>query len=135
MNQLEANKAVVRRYVEAFNRADFDSLKTIFAADATVQGVLGAGGMDKVIAIWRELNAAFATELTIVEMIAEGDRVAARYTERGTFRGAFRGHAPTGKPFEVVAMEWFTMVDGKIQQRWGARDFAAIARQIGLPST
>lgn len=133
MNRLEINKAVVRRYVDAFNRADFDTLKSIFATDATVQGVLGAGGMDRVIGIWGELIAAFAINLAIVEMIAEGDCVAVRYTERGTFRSAFRGQPPTGKPYEVVAMEWFVVRDGKIQQRWGARDFAAIARQIGLP--
>ena len=76
---------------------------------------------------------AFANQLTVEEIIAEGDCVTVRYTERGVFRGAFRGHAPTGRPFEVVAMEWFTVHGGMIQQRWGARDFAAIARQIGMP--
>ena len=40
MKQPEANTALVRRYVDAFNRADFDALKSIFAAAATVQGVL-----------------------------------------------------------------------------------------------
>ena len=133
MSLLEANKDVVRRYVDAFNRADLDTLKTIFAPDATVQGVLGAGDMGKVIALWSELLAAFANQLHVEEMIAEGDCVAVRYTERGTFRGVFRGHAPMGRPSEVVAMEWFTVHAGKIQQRWGTRDFAAIARQTGIP--
>jgi len=32
-----------------------------------------------------------------------------------------------------VAMEWFTIKDGRIQNRWGARDSASQARQIGLP--
>jgi steroid delta-isomerase-like uncharacterized protein len=133
MNQTEANKQLVRCYVEAFNRGDFDTLREVFSADAVVQGVLGQGGMDKVISIWRELHSAFGIELNVVEMIAEGNCVAVRYMERGTFRGVFRGNAPTGKSYELVAMEWFKIMDGKIQTRWGARDSASQARQIGLP--
>jgi predicted ester cyclase len=89
--------------------------------------------MDKVIPIWRSLHENLAMHLTIDEMIAEGETVAVRYTERGTFRGPFQGHEPTDQSYEMVAMEWFVIKDGKIQQRWGARDHAAQARQIGLP--
>lgn len=130
----EANKDVVRRYADAFSRGDIDALeREIFAPDAVVQGVLGWGGMDVVVPIWRELHAALKIELHIEELIAEGDTVAARYTERGTFVGAFRGNEPTGKPYELVAMEWFTLRDGKIVRRWGARDHASQMRQIGMP--
>ena len=133
MNELEKNKQVVHSYVEAFNRADFGALRTIFAEDAVVQGVLGQGTMDKVIGIWGELHSAFGLTLNVQELICEGNVVAVRYIERGTFRGPFRGHPPTGKSYELVAMEWFTIRDGRIQQRWGARDAASQARQIGLP--
>jgi steroid delta-isomerase-like uncharacterized protein len=132
MNLLEANKSVVRRYVEAFNRGDFATLREIFAEDAEVQGVLGKGTMDKVIGIWQELHTAFGIELTVTEMIAEQNCVAVRYVERGIFRGPFRGQSPTGKSYELVAMEWFEMQAGKIQRRWGARDSASQARQTGL---
>jgi predicted ester cyclase len=110
-------------------------LRQIFAPDAIVQGVLGKDGMEKVIGTWRELHQAFAIKLTVEEIIAEGDALAVRYTERGTFVGEFRGNKPTGKPYEVVAMEWFGVKDGKIQQRWGARDWASQARQMGIPLT
>lgn len=133
MDQLEANKQVVRQYVEAFNNADLDALRKIFAEDAVVQGVLGSVMMDKAISIWGELHTAFNLKLTIEEMAAEGSFVAVRYTERGTFNGVFRGNNPTGKSYELVAMEWFVVKNGKIQQRWGARDSASQARQIGLP--
>jgi steroid delta-isomerase-like uncharacterized protein len=132
MDQLETNKQIVAQYVEAFNRGDFDALRKIYAPDAVVQGVLGMGGMDKVIAIWREIISAFAIKLTVEEMIAERDCVAVRYTERGKFVEPFRGQQPTGKSYELVALEWFVVKDGKIHQRWGARDAASQARQIGL---
>ena len=64
-------------------------------------------------------------------MVAEGDRVAVRYTERGRFVGPFRGQEPTGKAYQLVAMEWFAFRDGRVQGRWGARDSAALARQVG----
>ena len=132
MSAGEANKEVVRQYVAAFNQGAMEALRHIFAPDATVQGVLGWGGMDEVIPIWGELHAAFGIELTIDSMIAEGDLVAARYTERGVFRAPFRGKEPTGKPYELVAMEWFELRDGRIQRRWGARDSASQARQTGM---
>ena len=133
MSDAETNKQVVRDYVAAFNRGDLDGLQALFADDAEIQGVLGRGQMAKILPIWRQLIDGLAMQLTIEEMVEEGDVVAVRYTERGTFRDAFMGHPPTGKSYELVAMEWFVIRDGRIRQRWGARDFASQARQIGLP--
>lgn len=132
MSTPETNKRTVLQYVEAFNRGDLDALRQLFTPDAVVQGVLGWGQMDEVIPIWKELHEAFAIELTVDAIIAEGDAVAVRYTERGEFRAPFRGNAPTGKRYELVAMEWFELRDGKIARRWVARDSASQARQIGL---
>jgi steroid delta-isomerase-like uncharacterized protein len=129
----EANKQIVLDYVAAFNRGDEEALKNLFAPDAPVYGVLGWGGLQQVAPIWREIKAAFAIELQVESMIAEDDIVAVRYVERGTSVGAFRGGPVTGKSFEVVAMEWFEIKDGKIHRRWGARDNAAQFRQMGLP--
>jgi steroid delta-isomerase-like uncharacterized protein len=133
MEKQEAAKAVVRKYVDAMNRGDFDTLRVLFAPEAVIQGVLGKGLMDRVIPVWTQLHEGLSMNLTIEEMIAEGELVAVRYTERGTFNGPFMGHEPTGKSYEMVAMEWFVVRDGKIHQRWGARDSASQARQIGLP--
>lgn len=132
MTDLEAAKSLVRAYVDAFNRGDMETLRALFTEDAQVQGVLGWGGMDVVIPIWEQLHACFGIELTIEDLVAEGDIVAARYVERGTSRAAFRGQGPTGKSYEIVAMEWFALRGARIHRRWGARDSAAQARQMGL---
>jgi steroid delta-isomerase-like uncharacterized protein len=126
------NKQIVLKYIEAFNQCDLATLQSLFTPDALIQGVLGWGELNQVMPIWQELHDAFALELTVEEMIAEGDTVAVRYTERGTFRGPFRGQEPTGKPFELVAMEWFTVMNGRIHRRWGARDSASQARQMEM---
>ena len=129
----EANKRIVLDYVDAFNRGDLEALGSLFAPDALVYGVLGWGGLKQVVPIWQEIKAAFAIQLQVESMIAKDDIVAVRYTERGTSVGSFRGGPVTGKSFEVVAMEWFNIKDGKIHRRWGARDNAAQLRQMGLP--
>lgn len=128
----ETHKQVVMQYVEAFNQGDLELLQRLFTPDALIQGVLGWGGLDKAIPIWKQLHEAFAIELTVEEIIAEGDTVAVRYTERGNFKNSFRGQDPTGKSFELVAMEWFKMLDGKIHRRWGARDSASMSRQLEM---
>src|SRR5580765_5420695 len=103
----EAYKQIVLDYVDAFNRNDVETLLTLFADDALVYGVLGWGPLEQVVPIWREIKAAFAIQLQVESIIAEGDIVAVRYVERGTSVGSFRGGPVTGKAFEVVAMEWF----------------------------
>jgi len=123
---------VVRRYVDAFNRGDLDALKDLLAEDAEIQGVFGQGIFDRIAPVWRQLIEGYGMQLRIEEMIAEGNRVAVRYTETGTFTRPAFGKEPTGKSYELVAMEWFEIDGGRIRRRWGARDAASQARQLGI---
>jgi steroid delta-isomerase-like uncharacterized protein len=126
------NKRVVLRYVEAFNRGDMETMRELYTEDGVVHGVLGWGTVEQVIPIWQLLHDAFAASLHVEAMVEEGDVVAVRYTERGTSVGEFQGKGPTGKSYEIVAMEWFELAGGRIRRRWGARDMAAQHRQMGL---
>ena len=105
----------------------------LFTPDALVYGVLGWGELEKVKPVWQEIMRCFNINLQMESMIAEGDMVAVRYTERGKSMRPFRGSPATGRSYEVVAMEWFMMRDGLIHHRWGARDSTAEFRQMGLP--
>jgi steroid delta-isomerase-like uncharacterized protein len=125
-------KDVVHRYVEAFNRGELETLRQLFTEDAEIQGVLGKGVFDKVAPIWRQLIEGYNMQLRVEEMVAAGGTVAVRYTETGTFTQPAFGREPTGKSYELVAMEWFEVQGGKITRRWGARDAAAQSRQLGF---
>jgi steroid delta-isomerase-like uncharacterized protein len=129
----EESKQVVRDYVAAFNRGDLAGLRSLLADDAEIQGVMGRGMFDRVEPVWRQLIEGYGIKLGIDSLIAEGSIVAARYRESGTFRAPAFGHAPTGKSYELIAMEWFEIEHGKIRRRWGTRDSASLARQLGLP--
>jgi predicted ester cyclase len=125
-------KSVVRAYVAAFNRGDLAALRALLAEDGEIQGLLGQGRWDKVEPIWRQLIEGYGMQLHLEGLIAEGNLVAARYRETGQFRAPAFGHAPTHRSYELVAMEWFEIEHGKIRRRWGARDAASQARQLGL---
>jgi len=126
-------KAVVREYVDAFNRGDLQKLKSLLADDAEIQGVRGKGLFEKVEPVWRQLIEGYGIQLKIEGLVAEGNVVAVRYLESGTFLAPAFGHQPTGKSYELVAMEWFEIEGRKIKRRWGARDAASQARQLGIP--
>lgn len=127
------HRELIEAYVEAFNAFDMPRLRTIFAPDAKIWGVLGHGSLDFAEPVWSELHHGMCTRLEIADVIVESDRAAVRYRESGRFVGVFRGLAgetPTGRNYDITAMEWFEFAGGRITARWGARDSAAIARQV-----
>lgn len=135
MQAEEDSRAVVREYVEAFNRGDLQRLRELLAADAEIQGVKGKGTFEKVEPVWRQLIDGYGVQLKIEDLIVEGNTVAVRYLESGNFRAPAFGNQPTGRSYELVAMEWFEIERGRIKRRWGARDAAAQARQLGIAPT
>ncbi len=130
----QQNKELVLKYVDAFNRGDLDALCNLFSTDALIWGVFGWGEIKTVRPMWRDLMDCLKIQLQVEAIIAEGNTVAVRYVERGTAAREFRGAAATGRSYELTAMEWFEIKDELIHRRWGARDSAAQAKQLGWVS-
>ncbi|WP_378945269.1 ester cyclase [Mesorhizobium sp. ANAO-SY3R2] len=130
LNQTSA-KNVVRAYIEAMNSGDFASLPSLFAPDAVIHGVLGHGTVEFALPIWRELHECLVMRLAVLDMAEEGENVVVRFRETGKATAPFRGMPATGNSFELTAIEWFTVRDGRITQRWGVRDSGHQARQLG----
>jgi len=79
--------------------------------------------------------ATFHIQWTLEEMVAEGDRVAARFIMRETHHGVFFGVPPTGRTINVQAMNFCRFADGQITEERGQPDLLDLLRQIGaLPS-
>ncbi|MGZ8310475.1 MAG: ester cyclase [Allosphingosinicella sp.] len=67
--------------------------------------------------------------LTIDQLYAEGDRVIAFTTWRGTHRGNFMGMPPTGQSVVIRAAEVFRIVDGRFQEHWDIADQSGLIAQ------
>lgn len=65
------------------------------------------------------------------EMVIAGDKVAARYTMRGTHEGTFFGTPATGKQIAIQTMNFYDMADGKIVGERGLPDLLGLLQQIG----
>ena len=72
---------------------------------------------------------------TFEELVAEGDRVAERWTGRGTHRGELQGIPPTGKRVEVPGSVFYRFVVVKIVEFRGQLDMMGMMQQLGaMPS-
>jgi predicted ester cyclase len=71
-------------------------------------------------------------QFTAEDMIAEGDKVAARYTMRGTHQGEFMGVAPTGNQIEVTGIDIVRFEGGKMVEHWANSDELGMMQQLGL---
>ncbi len=80
-----------------------------------------------------QLRAAFPDlALTLEDLIAEQEKVVARWTMRGTHEGLLLGIPPTGKPIEISATIIYRIDDEKIAEIWGNLDVLSLAQQIGV---
>jgi steroid delta-isomerase-like uncharacterized protein len=131
-------KALVRRWIElAWNRGDVSLLDQLHAPgfrDRT--GNPGAtpdtAGLKQVI---RSVRAAFPDAVfTIDDLVAEDNRVAARWTMRGTHMGEFNGIAATGRPLTLPGFGLLRIDDGRIAELWHLEDDLAALRQLGALS-
>ena len=68
---------------------------------------------------------------TLDDLIAEGDKVAARLTARGTHEGDFQGIPPTGRPVSFTGMRVFRFVGGRIAEEWANLDMLGLLQQLG----
>ncbi|WP_339503442.1 ester cyclase [Pseudomonas silesiensis] len=68
---------------------------------------------------------------TLDETIAEDDKIAARFTMRGTHQGAFFGVPATGTKIAVQALNIYKFAKGKIVEERGQPDLMGLMQQIG----
>lgn len=130
----EANKALVRRYLEQVLIAGKletinqfvspDYKRYVSAADAP----LNVEGQKKRLA---GILAAFPDmQVTIDDLFAEGDRVAWRLTIVAHHQGAFVGIPPTGKLLTDTVIEIVRVENGKLVEHWGSPDIFSLLQQL-----
>ena len=71
-------------------------------------------------------------KIVIEDIVAEGDRVAARCSVRGNHEGNFQGLAASQAPIDFTGMTIVRIAGGKIVEAWNNFDFMSLNRQVGL---
>lgn len=66
----------------------------------------------------------------IIQVVEEGDAVAARFRCTGTQHGDWQGLAATGRTMEVDEVSFLTITDGRISRMWGLEDTWTRMRQL-----
>jgi predicted ester cyclase len=131
----EANKAVVRRFFEeVYNNHRLDLCDEI-------QDPEYAAFEKEWLRTW--LAAFPDLHMTVDDIMAEGDKVAATITMRGTHQGMLQGEViqwltgpvpATGRQVEVRGIFVYLVLDGKLQRTgsWGVADWLGLLRQLGV---
>ena len=120
----EENKAVVRREQEELWNAtgNLDAAQELFVADhveaARQEAADFREGFPDVVS-------------TIEDLIAEGDKVVARWRARATHQGEYMGIPPSGKEVEFTGISVYRIEAGKIAESWNEEDELGLMRQIG----
>jgi predicted ester cyclase len=131
---IEQNKAVFRRVIEeGFSNGNLDALDECFPPTFTEHQFElppTLAGLKGSIRYLRETFAPFS--LTIEDMVADGDKVWARLTGRGTDSKGIMGHPPTGRSFTITVIDVCRFENGKIVEHWGVPDRFHQMAQLGL---
>jgi steroid delta-isomerase-like uncharacterized protein len=131
----EENKALARRSWELVSQRNPDAIEEVYTADSVLhepdqdlQGVEEAKQyLSSYISAFPDLN------VTVEDVIAEGDQVVTRWTLRGTHQGEIEEFGPpTGKQVELEGITIHRIEGGKIVEEWESYDNLSVLQQLGL---
>ena len=130
---LEANKALVRRFIEqVFGHQDLDAVDELAAEDFTPHtwGPTPPGRKALREAMQRAGAGVSNAKFQIHDLLAEGDLVFARLTSSAEHTGEFMGMKPTGRRYSIDEMHLFRIRDGQVAEHWHEFDKAGLQRQL-----
>lgn len=136
---LAENKAVVERWFdEVWNEGNEQSLRELLAPTAIIHNLpvektLVNDSQAALTAMVRQFRGAFPDlRISVDEAIAEGDRVVARCTVRGTHSGDTLGMPATGQRVQFDGISIARIENGQIVEGWNNFDFLAMFTQLGV---
>ena len=120
------NIKIIELYVdEIWNNWNFSIVDSIIGEElidpASKTGEKGPEAFKEVLSTFKDIYPDIS--LAIDEIVADGDRVAWKWTAKAT-------HSPTGKPVQFSGIIMDRIIDGKIIQRWGYYDQLGIQEQL-----
>ena len=134
MSVEEKHKALVRRFhEEAWNKGNVAAVDEFMAADYVDYPIPsglppGTEGLKQTISTYR--TAFPDLKATVDDIFAEGDRVAYRWSTRGTHLGEWLGIPPTGYHMAATGITVFRIAGGKVVEGWTSMDLSPTDEEL-----
>jgi steroid delta-isomerase-like uncharacterized protein len=132
---------VVRRLIEEcvnVHRAErMDAYVTpdVRVHAATPGATPDTAGIDELRTSFAGFRAVFPDlHITVEDVVAAGDRVALRWTAKGTHAGELAGIAGTGRQVRWGGIDVYRLDGGRIAEWWRNDDQAGLLAQLTAPS-
>jgi steroid delta-isomerase-like uncharacterized protein len=139
MSVEDENKAIVRRYIDLFTRHDLPTEEVIAPLASGfvyhrpgMPDVIGLMDMRQVVEIYR--SAITDMHGGIEDLVAEGDKVACRWSGDATHKGELLGVSATSRAIMLTGIAIYRIADGKIQEEWDYTDLFGLMQQLGVSS-
>ena len=132
----EESKGIVRQFWGVWGEGNIELVDELLAPDyvnhspATPELPTGPDGVKGVVAMFR--SGMPDLRVLVGDMIAEGDKVATRYTLEGTHEGELFGVPPTGQRLSIKSFTVERVSDGKIRDHWRVSDTLDMMQQLGI---
>jgi steroid delta-isomerase-like uncharacterized protein len=132
----KANIALVRKFFDVGpSKGDIAAADALLHPEFSLHTPLPTPGpaIEEMNTVITTCRAAFhGLHVTIDDIMADGNKVIARFTARGTHNGEFMSVPPTGKAITLTAIEIFRVKDGKIVELWGEVNMMGLMQQLGM---
>jgi steroid delta-isomerase-like uncharacterized protein len=129
--------AIGRAYFEAVGARDLDAMTVLWEPGAMdeIHGLVSMRAPDE-IREWfaNTFRAVPDFRMEILDLIADGEKVAVRWHMTGTFSGdaRFEGAIATGEAIDITGCDVLTVRDGKIVHNDAYMNGMQMARQLGV---
>ena len=132
---VEANKNLIRRFIETWNRGDLDEVAR-FWSPGVIHHTRADHDVEDITSSYSVVAQAFPDlRWDIEDMIAGGDKVVTRLTGYATHKGEYLGVPPTGRRVKCRSVDISRIAGGRIVEHWGMLDELHLLGQLDLLPT
>ena len=137
LTKTKETNATINAMVDGLNDHDIESMNRFFSETFRWIGNAGCGskfGLKEFQDNWqRPFQAAFSDKVCIDEArVTQGEWCAAFGRQEAVHSGTFMGIEPTFQKVEIRYMDFWKVVDGRIQDNWVMVDFPSVMQQLGV---
>ena len=124
-----------RWFDEVWNQKREEAIDEMMTEDVVIHGLGDEPivGRENFKPFFRSFSSAFPDiQVTVEDVITDGNKMSCRCTVRGTHTGDGLGFAPTNQPVEFSGGGMCTLENGKFKEVWNEFDFMRMNTQMGI---